>query len=108
MHYGKCKKIAKALCCSLDDIVYDKENDKEIIFDEEFTSKQIVRYCIERKITIYELEFEINEKIKKINETALLLKDVPTFIEMANEINGRISKKVTDLNGILYARKEKG
>lgn len=103
---GNAKKIAKELCCSLDDIVYGMESDKDILFNEDFTSNRVVRYCNARGITISELEFEINEKIKKINEVALLLRDVPTFIEMANETNRRISKKISDLNGIMYARKE--
>ena len=82
--------------------MYGMESDKDILFNEDFTSNRVVRYCKARGITISELEFEIDEKIKKINEVALLLRDMPTFIEMANETNRRISKKISDLNGIMY------
>jgi DNA-binding XRE family transcriptional regulator len=103
---GNAKKVAKALECNLCDIVYGNGKEETIFFVEEEVPMKIVEYCVKRKISISELETELDNKIKKINDVAVLLKDVPSYCNMVVDVNNKMSNKIRKLEDLLYKRKE--
>ena len=104
---GNAKKVAKALGCNLSDIVDGNGKEEEInFFVEEEVPMKIVEYCVKRKISISELENELDTKIKKINDVAVLLKDVPNYCDMVVNVHNKMSNKIRKLEDLLYKRKE--